>query len=309
MKLEALFERWDTVQIEELLRQFIRSSGYSSPSRSSVCLELDLLERLVQVLRIKNRHLENAITFEDFIQGTVFPDTSHLYVSPAITTVDLGSGTAHIFLQPKLLLFLLLYHRERFQIYAIIEQFVKRIWNELEPVDFKKTQTGVTRCFTNTRFAANTLREYGFLRYTRDEAFKTWVLSLPGFIVASRVLENGSWSIERPNRVANLDLHPTIRMAWMGLDSFEKMVERLAFLCEPNVEIFDTFEDYLKAARRLLSRYWNVIFDAEVSKGDRVTMSSEFIRQLEDDPRTKAFCEQLSASIKIDDVLRRALTA
>jgi hypothetical protein len=308
-QIKALLKKWDTEKIEGLLQRFITSSGYSSPSRNGVCLQLDLVEHLIHVLRIKNRHLINAVAFENFIQGMVFPDTTQLHVIAGENPVNLGCGTAPMSLQPKLLLFLLLYHRDRFQIYAIIEQFVQRIWNELEPVDFKQTQTGVTRCFTNTRFAANKLREYGFLRYTREEAFKTWVLSLPGFIVASKVLEERNWSIGRPSREANFDLHPTIRGAWAGLETFDAMVNRLRSLCEPNVDVFDTFKEYLRFAHTLLSRYWEVLSNPEITQQDRMTSSKDFICQLDDDLRTKPFCEELSASVKIDDFLRNTLEA
>jgi len=46
----------------------------------------------------------------------------------------------------SLLLFLLIHHRERFEVLRVIELFIETIWGELTFLDFKKTKTGVTRC-------------------------------------------------------------------------------------------------------------------------------------------------------------------
>ena len=91
-------------------------------------------------------------------------------------------------------MYLLYRHNNKEQkVYDIIENFIKLIWNQLKLLDFEKTKTGVMRCFTNTRFSANKLREYGMLKFTKHEAYKTWVLSFTGIMVASKFLKDGEW--------------------------------------------------------------------------------------------------------------------
>ena len=85
-------------------------------------LKLDVLERTIELIRIKRKCLRNGLPLEEFIQGNILNnETSIRYISPE--RIDsLGSGTTPIHLQPKLLLFLLLYHRENYRVLDIIER-------------------------------------------------------------------------------------------------------------------------------------------------------------------------------------------
>jgi hypothetical protein len=103
--------------------------------------------------------------------------------------------------------------------------------------------------FHEYAIAAHTLRDYGLLKFTHDEAFKTWILSLTGFVVASRVLEKGiDWELPPVARMYNFDIHPEIRLAWADLQSYDAFVARLQYICEPNVEVFKTFDTVLRRA-------------------------------------------------------------
>ena len=167
------------------------------PNQSNdITSKIDFLERALELLRYKNRHLKNKLGFEKFIQGQVFEKDGNIaYTSPE-KYLSVDSGTKPIRLQTKLLMFLLLNHNKSFEVFSIIENFIYEIWGQLTFLDFKKTKTGVTRCFTNTRFAANTLRDYGLLKFTKKEAYKTWTLFLYGFLVAADVLDkNLNWEL------------------------------------------------------------------------------------------------------------------
>lgn len=265
---------------------------------------LDVLERIIEVLRIKYKCRENNLSFEKFIQGSVSAKNDALdYYAPNEYNL-LGSGTASIRLQPKLLMYLLLYHNQSYKIYDIIDQFINKIWDELEFIDFKKTRTGVTRCFTNTRFAANTLREYGFLKYTQEEAYKTWVLSLPGFLVASKVLEKKNWSIPQIVDPFKLDLHSDILTAWDGLQTYEQFVGRLAKICRPNVKVFDTFDDILQNAYVLLGKYWASIRNQDVTQKQRKQASLKFVSELENNPRIDDFYKEFSMCMNVDMLIK-----
>ena len=124
----------------------------------------------------------------------------------------------------------------------------------------------MTRCFTNTRFAAKVLREYGLLKFTRDEAFKTCELSLAGFLVAASILQQRAgqkrpWYELGPARDGNFDLLPEIRDACRGITSYDEFVARLAAICKPDAAVFKSFQPALKEAFALLQGYWAILSD------------------------------------------------
>ena len=176
---------------ENLLSQLIIADGYG-PKADGDLLKIALIENLLQALKYKHKVIEPAMTFEEFVESDISVNGGLIKLSAPIRKINSGSGTAPLLLQPKLLMHLLLFHKQAYAVYDIIENFIHRVWDQLELLDFKRTRTGAMRCFTNTRFAAHTLRDYGLLQFTKREAYKTWTLSLPGFIVASRVLEVGT---------------------------------------------------------------------------------------------------------------------
>ena len=266
--------------------------------------KLDFLERILDILRIEHKYLENELPLENFLQGTVRIDENGLQFLAPDRIRYAGSGTAPIRLQPKLLLFLLFRHnRGYYQVYDIIDSFIKTIWDSLERLDFKRTKTGVTRCFTNTRFAANTLRKYGLLKFTQEEAFKTWALSLPGILVATKVMEKADWSIPRVEREQNFDLHPDIRKAFDDLKTYDKFVKRLASVCKPNSKVSKDFKAGSKKAYELLGNYWRVLKDPSLSKNERGEKSQEILNQIEKDTEIKKFHDEFSLLVKVGDFL------
>ncbi|MFC1792657.1 hypothetical protein ACFL3Q_03620 [Planctomycetota bacterium] len=278
---------------------------YGGKRDSIIDLKLDLLERTIELLRIKKRYLKNDLKFEDYIQSNIFCGSDSIHFALPERSDNLGSGTAPIRLQPKLLLFLLIYHREEFRVLDIIEKFIGKIWDYLGTVDFKKTETGVFRCFTNTRFAAKTLREYGLLKFTRKEAFKTWVLSLPGFLVASVVLEKykDDWQIPTFRRAYNLNLHEDILDAKDRVRTYDDYVKRLAVICEPNTEIFGTFEGVLQEAYSLLNNYWRILENQNKTIVERQKESLKLVQKIEGLPTIEQFYSELSKCINLERLL------
>ena len=285
------------------LVNLVRFEGYT-PSSDEITLKIDLLERLLELARLYRRNTKNNVPFEDFLQGHVMTwPTGLRFVAPREKNWY-RSGTAPIRLQPKLLLFLLLHHRDRFRIYNIIEAFIQKIWEELEPLDFKRTETGVMRCFTSTRFAANTLRAYGLLKFTQEEAYKTWVLSLPGLLVAATVLEERNWHIpECQKERAASDLHPDIRSAWNHYQTFDKFVEKLKGICTPEAEVFETFDEVLKNSHLLLAQYWKTLQNDSLSNKEQKDESIRKLRELEQQPGMEEFYKQFSDCLNIKCLL------
>lgn len=192
----------------------------------------------------------------------------------------------------------------------IIDLFIDSIWTQLSFLDFKKTKTGVTRCYTNTRFAAHVLRDYGLLKFGRKEAYKTWELSLTGFLVAADCLEATrnegiSWKIPHHKKHGNFDLLPEIRCACDKITTYDQFVGRLAALCRPDVSVFKTFDAALRKAFALLPGYWATLKNPNLTQQQRREASHERVRQLEHEGIDSTFYAEFSQCIKINDLLAR----
>lgn len=290
-------------EIKKLLLQLVTVHGPAVQPGNGMALRIDLLERILELLRSDEKHFENTLDFERFIQGSIFVGSDGLHYVFSENSQLLGSGTPPIQLQTKLLMFLLLHHRSAYRVFDIIDDFIRTIGGQLEHLDFKKTRTGVTRCFTNTRFAANTLRDYGFIKFTHKEAYKTWVLSLPGFLVASKVIADGNWVLPPHHKVFSSDLHPDIHKAYEELKTYDQFVERLEVVCNPNVKVFKTFEPILHHAYSLMNPYWLALKDEKLTLKERKKKSLELLVQLEENPKIEDFYNEFSACINVDTLL------
>ncbi len=266
--------------------------------------KIDLIDRTLEMLRIETRHMENRLKFEDFIQGSARIVGNTLHYTEPEKRINMGSGTAPLRLQSKLLLFLLYRHNQRgLKVYDIIDGFIKAIWDSLDILDFKKTKTGVTRCFTNTRFAANTLRAYGLLEFTKREAYKTWVLSLPGCLVASKLMESPSWNVPYIDKKWDFDLHPDIRIAFQELKSYDFFVQRMASICTANAQVFNEEKEGAKRAYTLLRRYSKILHDDSLAKQERKKHCSGLLKRVEQEPEIRRFYEEFLRCLKAGDLL------
>jgi len=294
---------------KSLLSRILVPQGFGSAVDNE--LRLELLGHLLDRYRHELKHKDGRISFDDFLQCKLFIDSDRVIVQSPPKFVFQGSGLRPLSYQAPLLLFLLANHRRELQVIEIIESFIDTIWNQLSPLDFKKTQTGVTRCYTNTRFAAHTLRDYGFLKFTRREAFKTWILSLPGFLVAARLLETRrSWtnpySVPQQDKEGNFDLLPEIRDVWEAIEDYDDFQKCLASICEEDTDVFDTFDRVLRRAHQLLKGYWATIRNGGLAQMKRRKLSMEIIHELERNCLPEEFYEQFSACVCINDALERA---
>jgi len=290
----------------KFIEQWLKTNTVSEDTKE----QIDFVERALELLRIKHRHLENKITFESFLQGQISIDEGKLSYIPCPNLKDLGSGTRPIHLQPKLLIYLLLNYKKKLDVYNIIEAFIDEIWGELKIVDLKKTKTGVTRCFTNTRFAANTLRDYGLLKFSKKEAYKTWTLSLMGFLVGSKLLQkNLHWQFSEVERTPNQALHPEILSSSLHFKTYPDFVKGLETLCNPNKtsEIFNKFDSVLRQAHKLLDEYWAIIDDTGLSQKKRQEESKAKIEELEAFQGMDEFYKEFSVCIYVDNFLEKLM--
>lgn len=291
--------------VEKLINQMVQID-FADNRGIDLLFKLDVLDRTIELLRIRNKNLKNNLPIEDYVQGNLFVDSDSLRFSMPERYYDIGTGIHPIQLQPKLLLFLLLFHKEEYRVLDIIKHFINKLWDEFDPIDFKKTETGVFRCFTNTRFAAKTLRAYGLLKFTQKEAYKTWVLSLPGFLVASVVLDKHSkhWGIPQYSKIPKYDLHEDIWKAWDNMNTYDDYLQRLTAICKPNADIFKTFKPVLEKAYMLLEKYWKLLCNQEMTINERHEASIELLGRVEELPSIEQFYVELSKSLNLDRFLK-----
>jgi len=272
---------------------------------NSLRLKIDILERAIETLRIEKKYIENKLPMEEFVQGSIEIVESKIKYSAPNKSKCMGSGTKPIELQPKLLLYLFYSHKNGHEnVYDIINNYINIIWDHLDVLDFKKTRTGVHRCFTNTRFAAKTLREYGLLRFTQKEAYKTWVLSLPGILVASKVMETQTWDLSPVIQGKyHFDLHPDTRNAFDELQTYDKYVQRLASVCKPDTKVFIDFKEGSKRAYSLMADYWHNLQNSSISTKERKKKSVAKLKQINQDQEIKVFFINFISCLKIGDIL------
>jgi len=295
----------ELLKAEALIDQIVQVDR-GSVWDSDLDLKLDLLERTIELIRIKRKKIKNKFQFEDYLQSDLFADDRSIRFSLPENPKSLGSGSCSIYYQPKLLLFLLLYHREKYQVINIIELFIDKIWDDLKTLDFKKTDTGVFRCYTNIRFAAKTLRDFGLIRFTRKEAYKTWELSLLGFLVASIVLEQDQckWEVYRESTYHGHFLQSNIVKAIINVKDYDNFVFNLQSICQPDSTIFNTFEGMLKSSYELLEIYQKILKRKDLNKKQRQEKSSELITKLESLPFIDEFYDEFSKCINVNRILK-----
>ncbi len=272
--------------------------------------KIDVLDRTLELLRIKTQHLENSIPMEEFIQAETFIKNGILQYFETADYCSLGSGTPPICFQPGLLIYLLRNYQHKQNVLNIINNFINKLWAHLGKLDFKKTKTGVMRCFTNTRFAALTLRNYGLLKFTKEEAFKTWSLSLIGMIVAAKVMEKGVWGIPpvSGHKKWSSVLHPDIHDAFKELSDFKVFTKRLADMCKPEVgRLAQKFKQEIGSAFNVLCQFKEVINNQEKNKNERMMLAGKLLKNLDENDGIKKLFKELNLSLKTGDLLAQTV--
>ena len=271
--------------------------------KSELANKLDLLERAIELVRIRYRCLDNNLDFDEFIQGRITANSDQLLYSAPANFKRNRPGTAPIYLQPKLLIFLLYrYNNEELKVYDIINNFVKLVWNQLKLLDFVKTKTGVMRCFTNTRFSANKLREYGMLKFTKQEAYKTWVLSFTGIMVASKFLKDGEWGKPVYIEEYSSDLHPGIKASFKSLKDYNEFMKTLMFVTKPETRLVNENLVGTEKTHKLLSIYHSHLKNTDITKKEKKEGCNSILQKLEGDDDIKRLFERVASDLKVGDL-------
>lgn len=287
-------------EFEELVDQVVQGRPPFGGSREN---KMDLLERAIEQWRIERFKLVNEVPMEQFLDAGWMTEKGRVHFYELEDTYHYGTGAAPLQYQRRLIVHLLLDHGRTNTVFGVIERFIERIHEELEPIDFKRTSTGVLRCYTNTRFAALKLRDAGLLRFTHEEAFKRWVLTLPGYVVASRSFGAPMPPIRHSDEVAGLGLDKFIHECQAAVATYPEFVGALASLCAPNADIFTTFKPVLERCHGHLQRYWEILNDTNLKSAETLERSAEFMRLIDRTEGYGRFIEEFSASIQIDRLM------
>ena len=298
-KIEALIDRLVKIEIFDV-----------EPTLSH---KIALLSLVLEELKHERQMPEDLVGFETYVQCEILADKDNISITTPIFAKDLGTGTAPIRLQSPLLVFLLLHHGNRFRVSEIVEHFVAKVRPHLTYLDFKKTKSGSARCFANSRLAAHTLRNYGLLKYTWQDGYKSWQLSLAGVLAAADIFKRRSpepnqWNIPPHFKEFQFDLRPEVRRACDDLKTYEAFIGRLASICRPDATVFKTHEPALQKAYPLLKDYWAALNDPKLNRKERRAASSERIRQLENEVLTDEFYADFSQSIQVNETPAKSLS-
>jgi hypothetical protein len=289
--------------IESLIDRLVSVDYFDE--RPELDYKIALLSLVLEELKHERQMPEGVVDFETYMQSEISADQNKISITKAVFEKDLGTGTAPIRLQSPLLLFLLL-RRGQSRVLDIVQQFIEKVRPQLTYLDFKKTKNGWVRCFTNTRQAALVLHNYGLLRFTWSLGYKTWDLSLGGYLAAAEIFKQRSrelvpWSIPPHFREFNFDVRPEIRRAWDEITNYDAFIGRLASICQPDATVFKTFEPALRKAYPLLQDYWVVMNDMRPNRKDRRAASSARMRELEREAISDEFYEEFSKCIHIEE--------
>ncbi|MCO5274934.1 MAG: hypothetical protein M9900_08445 [Flavobacteriales bacterium] len=294
-------------KLEAWIDGIIAIDGLRGPD--AVDAKLDALGYVVDRLKRLRKAKGPSFSFEQYVHVQHDVIDNVLFLVPSNVREELGKGFSPVQLQVPLLLFLLIHHRDRHNVLDIIDLFTGRLANQFKEVDYKRTDTGVIRCYTNTRFAAKRLRDYGLLRYTHKEAYKTWELSLIGLLVASvlfheRAKNDEPWQIPSKELNTVSGISQEILSALQGVHDYQAFVERLSRICKPRADLFSTFGPALERAYKLLQGYVQALGSKDLKEAERRKLGPRFIKQLEQEGIDDKFHEEFSQCMQLDELVR-----
>ncbi|MFH1950148.1 MAG: hypothetical protein ABIL06_00880 [Pseudomonadota bacterium] len=126
--LSEIAENHVTIESPACQRSLFDTQEEEPNPKASLSAKLDVIERALEMLRIEKRQLNNKLAFSDFIQGNLEFKNNQIHFTPPLKPRTGGFGTRPVYLQPKLLIYLLFRHgKSDNQVYDIINNFVSVI--------------------------------------------------------------------------------------------------------------------------------------------------------------------------------------
>jgi hypothetical protein len=184
--------------LESFVEDVVRIRGLGEPDAGDLARKVDVLERVVELMRLRSGVMENRLRMEELLgrglqvsrggDGAV-----RLLVGGGAVTGRAGwrsrGGRTQTEMQVPLILYLLITYRSPRTINNLLVDFLSEARAWLSPSDVETTRTGVMRAMTTTRSAARALRLHGLLTDSDRTAYKTWELSVLGLLVGALLLE------------------------------------------------------------------------------------------------------------------------
>ena len=138
------------------LELFVDQGVHIGPWRGEtedLAAKIDVLERVVELLRLRTGHVINKLSMEDLLRSGILVERSS--AGTLVLRVASGDGTHEIRshtpdgwkqseLQVPLVLFLFAPHPQPHSIHDLIAAFLAKIQESLSPADVETTKTGVT---------------------------------------------------------------------------------------------------------------------------------------------------------------------
>ena len=84
---------------------------------------------------------------------------------------------------------------------------------------------------------------------------------------------------------------------------FDSFVSQLAKICRPDADVFNTFSGVLQKAYKLLSEYWKILSDPNLSHKERKKKTSGLIEEMESMPDMEAFYIEFSKCMNVNRLL------
>jgi hypothetical protein len=243
---------------ERLVQQLV-ALECDTLAAGGLATRLDVLERLVELLRLRSGRLENSLSMDELLQRNVEvwvnEQTGAMRVSVGLPrTMRIAGATdyrRHPDLHVALLLFLLHAGRPDSRIGEDLNQFILAVQKGLSPSDLETTKTGVLRIATTTRDAARALRQHGLLRDVDETRGRTWALSLLGMLAASELTKQHD-ALNLPPSIGQGDGHhqPGARKRLAAdveavVRSFahpDSVRSALSLLVDPDKNVFTSFD-------------------------------------------------------------------
>ncbi len=298
----------DLLQARRMLAAMVDLGDTAHDDEGATRRRIDILERMIEVLRYELEYPDNKLPFERFVNGAILVDDGVIHYRPGQCAPFGGIGTRAYDLQPRLLIYLLVNHGLHGDVYSAIHGFVRRHRPILGVLDFKRTRTGVVRCFTNTRTAARTLRRFGLLRYTCREAYKTWELSLRGLLVAAILYRHGHVKPPESFPTDLVDAHPLVRTALLMTRTFDRAVAVFQHVCEKGRGLYASIDAVAREVERVRRGYRAAIRERLTMRPkEDERLSTRALEVIESHPAMPDFKRDLSMALQIEDVLAGAV--
>jgi hypothetical protein len=289
------------------------------PSESALASRLDVLERVIQLLRLRSGRLENKLPMEELLarwQGQPPAETamgSAIFVGAERTSHRAREARRHPDLHVALLLFLLHKRTVGSHIGENLNQFILAIGDGLMPADLEATRTGVIRIATTTRDAARALRQHGLLRDSDETRGSRWELSVLGILTAVRLSDSHA-KISLPAAVASGEAFSLNGGRKRLASEVEKIIRTFAAprdvekslmaLVGEDTDVFASFErvvDVLASHCKSMKEHWRALDERRYIKS-QIALREEatrMLRAVEESVQTEPFAEALNKRLSV----------